>query len=123
VGISIGVSRMLGLLFGHDALTISRSVPTCVVVALPSEDVRGRCDRIAQSLRSRGISTEVAPSAAKFGKQIRFAERRGVPFVWFPGAEGEPDTVKDIRSGEQVEADAATWTPPEGDRVPVVSGG
>ncbi|MGA5302190.1 histidine--tRNA ligase [Nucisporomicrobium flavum] len=123
VGISIGVSRMLGLLFGHDALTISRSVPTCVVVALPNEDLRGRCDRIAQSLRSRGISTEVAPTAAKFGKQIRFAERRGVPFVWFPGADGEPDTIKDIRSGEQVEADAASWAPPDADRNPLISAG
>ncbi|MFI5937154.1 histidine--tRNA ligase [Actinoplanes sp. NPDC051494] len=122
VGISIGVSRMLGLLFGQSALTVSRSVPTAVVVALPSEELRGRCDAVARSLRSRRISTEVAPSAAKFGKQIRFAERRGIPYVWFPGADGEPDTVKDIRSGEQVEADAATWAPPAEDFVPSVQG-
>ena len=63
----------------------------------------------------------MAPTAAKFGKQIRFAERRGIPFVWFPGADGEPDTVKDIRSGEQVEADAAGWEPPAADRAPVVT--
>lgn len=123
VGISIGVSRMLGLLFGHDALTVSRSVPTCVVVALPNEDLRDRCDRIAQALRARRISTEVAPSAAKFGKQIRFAERRGIPYVWFPGADGEPDTIKDIRSGEQVEADAATWAPPADDLHPLIAAG
>jgi histidyl-tRNA synthetase len=122
VGISIGVTRLLGLLFGKDALTASRSVPTAVLVALPTEDVRGRCDRIARGLRSRGISTEVAPSAAKFGKQIRFAERRGIPFVWFPGADGEPDTVKDIRSGEQVGADAATWEPAAEDVRPLISG-
>ncbi|GAA2538225.1 histidine--tRNA ligase [Winogradskya consettensis] len=122
VGISIGVSRILGLLFGRDALTISRSVPTTVVVALPQEDLRVRCDQIARSLRSRRISTEVAPTAAKFGKQIRFAERRGIPYVWFPGADGEPDTIKDIRSGEQVEADAATWEPPAQDRTPLVQG-
>jgi histidyl-tRNA synthetase len=115
VGISIGVTRILGLLFGADALTVSRSVPTCVLVALPTEERRADCDRIAASLRRRGIATEVAPSAAKYGKQIRFAERRGIPFVWFPGAEGEADTVKDIRSGEQGEADAATWSPPEAD--------
>jgi histidyl-tRNA synthetase len=123
VGISIGVSRMLGLLFGKDALTISRSVPTCVVVALPADDLRPACDRIAQALRGRGINTEVAPSAAKFGKQIRFAERRGIPYVWFPGTEGAPDTIKDIRSGEQVEADAGSWTPPAADLIPVVSQG
>jgi histidyl-tRNA synthetase len=121
VGISIGVSRMLGLLFGQNALTISRSVPTCVVVALPAEEQRPACDRIAAALRRRGINTEVAPSAAKFGKQIRFAERRGIPYVWFPGADGAADTIKDIRSGEQLEADAAVWTPPESDLLPVIS--
>jgi histidyl-tRNA synthetase len=118
VGISIGVSRMLGLLFGNDALAVSRSVPTCVVVALPHEEQRAESDRIATALRARGIPTEVAPTAAKFGKQIRFAERRGIPYVWFPG---EPDTVKDIRSGEQIEADAATWTPPAADLHPAIT--
>jgi histidyl-tRNA synthetase len=118
VGISIGVSRLLGLLFGQDALTVSRSVPTCVVIALASDDKRVECDRIASSLRRRGIAAEVAPTAAKFGKQIQYADRRGIPFVWFPG---EPDTVKDIRSGEQVEADAAAWSPPAADLHPNVS--
>src|SRR3954469_1726989 len=54
VGISIGVSRMLGVLFGRDALQVSRSVPTCVLVALPSEDQRAACDRTATALRRRG---------------------------------------------------------------------
>ncbi|MEV6301686.1 histidine--tRNA ligase [Actinoplanes sp. NPDC051861] len=120
VGISIGVSRMFGILFGQNALSVSRSVPTCVVVAVPSEDQRVECDRIATALRRRGIPTEVAPTAAKFGKQIQFADRRGIPFVWFPGS---PDTVKDIRSGEQVEADASVWEPPAVDLQPVVSAG
>jgi histidyl-tRNA synthetase len=118
VGISIGVSRLLGLLFGQDALAVSRPVPTCVVIALASEDNRAGSERIASALRRRGIATEVAPTAAKFGKQIQYADRRGIPFVWFPG---EPDTVKDIRSGEQVEADAATWQPPAVDLYPNVS--
>jgi histidyl-tRNA synthetase len=122
VGISIGVSRMLGILFGQQALSISRSVPTCVVVAVPAEELRAHCDRIAGVLRRRGIATEVSPSAAKFGKQIRFAERRGIPYVWFPGVDGAADTVKDIRSGEQVEALAGTWGPPTADRTPSVSG-
>jgi histidyl-tRNA synthetase len=119
VGISIGVSRMLGLLFGANALTISRQVPTCVLVALPAEEDRLACERIARALRQRGIATEVAPAAAKYGKQIRYAERRGIPYVWFPG---QPDEVKDIRSGDQVEADAASWQPPAEDLRPVVSG-
>jgi histidyl-tRNA synthetase len=59
----------------------------------------------------------VAPEPRKFGRQIRFAEQRGIPFVWFPG---EQDEVKDIRSGDQLPADAASWRPPENDLRPQV---
>jgi len=128
VGISIGVTRLLGLLFGQDALAVTRSVPTCVLVALSTEDARPAADRTAAALRARGIPVEVAPSADKYGKQIRFAERRGIPFVWFPASpgsgsadSGSADSVKDIRSGEQVDADAASWMPPESDLWPVVT--
>ncbi|MEU8080864.1 histidine--tRNA ligase [Catellatospora citrea] len=122
VGLSIGVSRLLGVLFGENALSASRSVPTAVLIAVSAEEDRRACDRIAAQLRARGIATEVSPSAAKFGKQIKFADRRGIPYVWFPGAEGAADTVKDIRSGEQVEAAAGNWTPPAVDLIPVVEG-
>ena len=122
VGISVGVSRMLGLLFGAGALSASRSVPTCVLVAVPDEDRRTASDRVAAALRARGIPTEVSPSAAKFGKQIRYAERRGIPYVWFPGADGSADEVKDIRSGDQVAAAAAAWTPPDDDLRVTVTG-
>ncbi|MET8251586.1 histidine--tRNA ligase [Micromonospora sp. NPDC005197] len=120
VGISIGVTRLLGLLFGAGELSVSRSVPTCVVVAVADEEQRSASGRIASALRRRGIATEVSPSAAKFGKQIRYAERRGIPYVWFPGADGAPDEVKDIRSGEQVTADAREWAPPREDLKPKV---
>ncbi|MBC8992690.1 histidine--tRNA ligase [Micromonospora chalcea] len=118
VGISIGVTRLLGLLFGAEALSVSRSVPTCVLVAVTAEEDRAASDAVAAALRSRGVPTEVSPSAAKFGKQIRYAERRGIPYVWFPGADG--DEIKDIRSGEQVAASADEWTPPRADLKPLV---
>ena len=64
----------------------------------------------------------MAPTAAKYGKQIRYADRRGIPYVWFPGAEPGTGEIKDIRSGEQAAADPATWTPPGEDLSPVVNG-
>jgi histidyl-tRNA synthetase len=121
VGISIGVSRMLGMLFGASALTVSRPVPTCVLVALPADERRAECDRVAAALRARGIPTEVSPSADKYGKQIRFAQRRGIPYVWFPGTDGAPDEVKDIRSGDQGGADRTVWTPPDEDLHPSIA--
>jgi histidyl-tRNA synthetase len=119
VGISIGVSRLLGLLIGSGQLRSSRSTPACVLVAVNDELTRAVSTRVATELRARGVPCEVAPKPAKFGKQIRYAERRGMPYVWFPGAaEGGGDQVKDIRSGQQVDADAASWMPPVEDLRP-----
>ena len=109
VGISLGVSRLLVPL----GLTASRSVPSVVLVAVDSEDSRHASNEIARQLRARGIATEVAPKADKFGKQIQHAERRGIPYVWFP-----PSSVRDIRSGEQIDADPSTWAPPADDLKP-----
>ncbi|WP_406053306.1 histidine--tRNA ligase [Kribbella sp. NBC_00889] len=116
VGISIGVSRLVHRLVSQGLLKGTRSTPTAVLVALTAEEDRAEAMRTAATLRGRGIPVEVAPAAAKFGKQIRFADRRGIPFVWFSTENGSE--VKDIRSGEQVPADAATWTPPEADIRP-----
>ena len=122
VGISFGVSRTLVPLVNRGLLTSSRSVPSAVLVALVEEDSRADSDAVAQLLRGRGIPTVVAATASKYGRQIRYAERRGIPYVWFPGSSvaGTADQVKDIRSGEQVEADAGNWTPPIEDLRPQV---
>lgn len=116
VGLSIGVSRLISRMLGQGALAASRKVPTCVLVAVNDESQRRHAERTAMQLRRRGIPTDVSPTAAKFGKQIRFADRRGIPFVWFSTEEGEQ--VKDIRSGEQGEADPEFWTPPARDLSP-----
>ncbi|MFZ0140730.1 MAG: histidine--tRNA ligase [Aeromicrobium sp.] len=132
-GISLGVSRLLVPLLA-DGLTSDRSVPSAVLVALVEEGSRDVSDEVASRLRARGIPAEVAATAQKFGKQIRYAERRGIPFVWFPAAESsnEPSDVhevpgaesahrvRDIRSGEQVEADPDEWNPPADDLAPQI---
>jgi histidyl-tRNA synthetase len=89
-------------------------VPTCVLVAVDAEETRSASLDIAARLRARGIPTEVAPKADKYGRQIRYADRRGIPYVWFG------DSVKDIRSGDQASADPDTWMPPAEDLHPVV---
>ena len=122
VGISIGVSRLLGLLIGHNLVTASRATPAAVLVAVVDEESRAGSTAVATALRARGIACEVAPSAAKFGKQIRYADRRGIPFVWFPGAGDVAHQVKDIRSGDQVDAHPGSWSPPAEDLHPTVVG-
>ncbi|MBD3780535.1 MAG: histidine--tRNA ligase [Micrococcales bacterium] len=121
VGLSIGVSRLVSRLLTGGLVRATRGVPAAVLVAVTSEETRSASDAVATALRARGVPVEVAPTAAKFGKQIRHADRRGIPFVWFPATEdGAADQVKDIRSGEQVDADPAVWAPPADDLHPRV---
>jgi histidyl-tRNA synthetase len=121
VGISLGVTRALAPLLSRGLLTASRSTPAAVLVALPSDDDRPACEAVATALRGRGVAVEVSPAAAKYGKQIRYAERRGIPYVWFPQADGTHE-VRDIRSGDQGPADPAAWVPPAEDLRPSISG-
>ena len=132
VGISIGVTRMLGLLLRRGMLDrVSRPMPTCVLVAVPDEDCGRARSRSPRALRARGIADRGgARPPTKYGKQIRYAERRRIPFVWFPssgeggpaeGGSGAGGEVKDIRTGEQLPADADRWTPPAADLRPVVA--
>lgn len=116
VGISLGVSRVLAPLFARTGLVADRSVPSVVLVAVPDEESRSQCEGLADQLRALGTPVEVSPTADKFGRQIRYAERRGIPYVLFPGSEGHQ--IKDIRTGEQEQIDPATWTPPASDLQP-----
>ena len=120
VGLSIGVTRLLAPLFARGLLTASRPVPTVVLVAVESEESREDAITVAEQLRGRGIATEVAPKADKYGRQIRYADRRRIPYVWF----GSPphSEVKDIRTGEQLPADPGRWVPDPADLRPAVSG-
>lgn len=120
VGLSIGVSRIVSRVLGRSLVAPSRSVPTCVLVAVNDESERRHAELTALALRQRGISADVSPNSSKFGKQIRFADRRGIPFVWFLTDEGEQ--VKDIRSGEQTSADPTVWQPPAEDLTPTIVG-
>ncbi|MBB5749104.1 histidine--tRNA ligase [Micrococcus sp. TA1] len=124
VGLSIGVTRLLMRMFSTQMASASRSVPTAVYIALTHDDDWSAAQDTARALRSRGIATEVAVSAEKFGKQIKYADRRGIPFVWFTRTEDDRTVheVKDIRSGEQVPADPGSWMPPQEDLRPRVTG-
>ncbi len=114
VGLSLGITRLVGAILAAHGST--RPVPTAVLVAVTSEESRDASRAVAAALRARGIPAEVMATAEKFGKQIRYADRRGIPFVWF----AESGEVKDIRSGEQCAADPANWEPPSEDLWPRV---
>ncbi len=90
-----------------------RKVPSAVLVALADEesraDQRGGRDRAAPPRHRHARSPR---RAQKFGKQIRYAERRGIPFVWFPGraATRSRTSAPATRSARRPRP---AWTPPQ----------
>ncbi|MGH3990373.1 MAG: His/Gly/Thr/Pro-type tRNA ligase C-terminal domain-containing protein, partial [Pseudonocardiaceae bacterium] len=89
------------------------SGPSDVLVVVPSDQRRAHSAATAAQLRARGLNTELYHQTDKLAKQIRYASRKGIPFVWFPPREdGEHHEVKDMSSGAQSEADPATWQRP-----------
>src|SRR3954470_3013935 len=103
VGISIGVSRILGRLLGQGLLPAGRKTPTVVLVARLGEDDGA----VVRDLRERGIPSELYHEPAKLGKQIKYANDKGIPYVWLPFEDGH--VVRDMSSGDQVAA--GTWNP------------
>ena len=48
----------------------------------------------------------------KFGEQIRYANRKGIPYVWFYDADDQGShEVRDLVAGDQQQVDLATWSP------------
>ncbi len=114
VGISIGFSRLFDYLREAGKLPLDgRISPADVMVVLPSEEQRATANQTAQALRARGINVEVFHSPSKIKRQMAYAEKKGIPYVWFPpfDAEGAHE-VKDMKTGEQNSADPASWEIP-----------
>jgi histidyl-tRNA synthetase len=110
VGISIGFTRLFDVLRQAGKIEPGPKSPAQVLVVLPSEEQRGAAAETARLLRERGMNVELYHAPQKVGKQVGYAEKKGIPYVWFPPFEdGQDHEVKDMDSGEQVKADPKSW--------------
>lgn len=113
VGLSIGLTRIFAKLVAEGLLQTGPSCPSDVLVVVPNDQRRPHAVATAAALRARGLNTELYHQPDKLAKQIRYASRKGIPFVWFPPFEdGKPHEVKDMASGDQREADPGCWQRP-----------
>ena len=111
IGVSIGLTRLFGLLMDRGLIQPGAKSPTQVLVVLPEEARRVEAAATAQTLRGRGYNVELYHSDTKIKKQLAYAEKKGIPYVWFPPfKDGQPHEIKNMLNGEQAQADAATWS-------------
>ncbi len=104
VGISFGADRIYDLLLKLKKFPDETFARTQALVLSLDEDSLLTGFGILTQLRAAGISADIYPQAAKFKKQLEYANRREVPFILIIG-EQERTTgkfgLKNMRTGEQ----------------------
>ena len=100
VGISIGITRLMSLVISKGLLQADQYCPTKILVALNSAEDLKRSLSLAEELRASGLNTEVFHKPLKFGKQIEYADKKGIRFVLFLNDAGTLE-LKDIKTKEQ----------------------
>lgn len=104
-GFSLGLERILVVMTerGMFPPTLAMS-PADVMVAMFDASAAGHAMRVAGHLRAAGLRVLVYPDADKIGKQIKYADGRGIPFVAMLGDDeikAETVTVKDLAAQTQ----------------------
>jgi len=111
-GISLGLERILVVMDerGMFPPEIADSTPADVLVTIWSEETAAESLKLAAELRAAGLRVTVYPEPDKLGKQMKYADSIRVPAVCVLGeseiAAGKV-TVKNMRTGEQIEIDRA----------------
>jgi histidyl-tRNA synthetase len=87
VGIAFGFDRIMEALSEFNLLSV-RSTATQVLVTIFSPEQLGASLELTTKLRSVGLNTEVyADIGAKLEKQLKYADRKGIPYVIIQGPE------------------------------------
>lgn len=106
VGISLGFSRLFDRLRVQGKFDTARKSPADILMVLPAEDQRALAYETAATLRRRGFNVETYHAPQKLQKQLAYASKKGIPYVWFP----DLGAVKTMATGEQKPANPKDWT-------------
>jgi histidyl-tRNA synthetase len=104
-GISLGFERILVVMAERGLFPPSLvGTPADVMVTIWNAEKMSDAIQLAGELRAGGLRVDVYPEPDKIGKQFKYADSRGIPFVTIAGEEetarGEV-AVKNLASGEQ----------------------
>ncbi len=108
VGISLGFSRLFDVMRQQrpDLLNIGAKCPTDILVYTEDKEINPH--ETAQILRKRGFNIEVFETVKKWDKHFKYAEKKGIPYIWYITPEGHE--VKDIAGNTKTAANPDEWS-------------
>ncbi|HYJ90777.1 MAG TPA: histidine--tRNA ligase, partial [Pyrinomonadaceae bacterium] len=109
-GFSLGLERILVVMDerGMFPPEIAEARAADVMVTIWNEETIPEPLKLADELRKRGLRVLVYPEADKLGKQIKYADSIGIPFVCVLGESELAENkiaLKDLKTGEQQSID------------------
>lgn len=102
-GGSFGIERIVEVLKDRNMVG-TKSAPTQVLVTLFDENTINESIKIANFLRQNNISTLLFPDTEKLDKQIKYADKKDVPYVVIIGPDEIKNnnvTLKNLKTGKQ----------------------
>jgi histidyl-tRNA synthetase len=88
--------------------------PAHLGIAVLSEESTDYAVKIAKDLRSKGIDTSIHYANKKIGDQIKFFDKKNIPFVAFVGDDEKKTDkikIKDLRNGNEKTLDSKDTFP------------
>ncbi len=108
-GFSLGLERILVVMTERNMFPATlATTPADVMIATFDTSGAGAAIRLAATLRKVGLRVLVYPDAEKIGKQIKYADSRGIPFVALLGEDeikAGTVTVKNLSAQTQATYD------------------
>jgi len=104
VGVSFGIDRIYDVMEELDLFPEQVATGSRAMLVNFGGDNEIYALSVLQQLRQSGIAAEIYPDAAKFDKQMKYANKRSIPFVLLPGEEEREKqliSLKDFTTGEQ----------------------
>jgi histidyl-tRNA synthetase len=104
VGVSFGIDRIYDVMEELKVFPEQLATGTQVMLVNFGGDNETYALHILQQLRTAGIAAEIYPDAAKFDKQMKYANKRGIAYVLLPGDEEREKgmvSLKNFSTGEQ----------------------
>lgn len=103
VGFGLGFDRTVEVLTARSL--VSSNPTTRALVTIFSSDLQGRSLKVAESLRSAGVNTELYPDPTdKLEKQFKYADKKSIPYAIVIGEDEVSKnlvTLKNLATREQ----------------------
>jgi len=110
-GFSLGLERILVVMGERNMFPPSlQNTPADVMTAVFDSKDTPHALRLAATMRGAGVRVMTYPDADKIGKQIKYADARGIPFVAILGGDeitAGTVTIKDLKNQTQTTYDQA----------------